>query len=329
MYHIYAQYFHPGSLLERIRDVRFYRAPRTMFKGFKVPDWATADKTVGWEVDLYSRQAWDNAMHEFHSEATPYPFAGERQEPNPLQWFRLEQYGKGNSSRLFFNEVPEPWWHRHQGHMDTAQRDELLYSFTYGDQEQQYNFGIDTTTEEGRAQYKAEYDAIAAMVPEIIKPNEIVFPHEIPRKLPQEAHFQRVWNLYRVHQLKNLMQDAVSRGKLDQADADRVAGLLTQKKFQNSVNLFALMQLGLVKQNVAGDAYERASRVFQAIGFNVQVSQNSAEPLYNQFWRQFDAQYNLTEVDMREKLPLLIQDPASRGFAQSIVGGERTQQLSA
>lgn len=135
MFHIFAQNFHPSSLLERVRDVSFYRRPRTIFKGFKVPDWATAGNTSGWECDGYSRDAWENAMHEFHSECTPNPFFGERQEPNPLQWFRLEQFGKGMSSRLFYNEVPEPWWHRHQGHMDIDQRDELLYSFTNADQE--------------------------------------------------------------------------------------------------------------------------------------------------------------------------------------------------
>merc|ERR1711990_295347 len=42
MHHLYAQYFHPTTLLERIRDVRFYRQPRTLFKGFTVPDWAKA-----------------------------------------------------------------------------------------------------------------------------------------------------------------------------------------------------------------------------------------------------------------------------------------------
>lgn len=94
-------------------------------------------------------------MHDFYSEATPAPFFGERQEPNPLQWFRLEQYGKGNSSRLFFNEVPEPWWHRNRGHMDPEQKDDLLYSFNKGDQDQEINFGIDSTTEEGRAEFKA------------------------------------------------------------------------------------------------------------------------------------------------------------------------------
>lgn len=48
MNHVYAQYFHPDSMLERVRDVRFYRYPRTLFKGFRVPDWATADKRSGW-----------------------------------------------------------------------------------------------------------------------------------------------------------------------------------------------------------------------------------------------------------------------------------------
>lgn len=48
MHHVYAQYFHPNSLLERVRDVAFYRKPRTLFKGFKVPDWATAEKRNGW-----------------------------------------------------------------------------------------------------------------------------------------------------------------------------------------------------------------------------------------------------------------------------------------
>jgi hypothetical protein len=48
MHHIYAQYFHPESLLERVRDVSFYRRPRTLFKGFRVPDWATSEKRNGW-----------------------------------------------------------------------------------------------------------------------------------------------------------------------------------------------------------------------------------------------------------------------------------------
>lgn len=55
MHHVYAQNFHPETLLERVRDVAFYRKPRTLFKGFRVPDWATAEKRHGWHLDAYSR----------------------------------------------------------------------------------------------------------------------------------------------------------------------------------------------------------------------------------------------------------------------------------
>jgi len=215
-----------------------------MFKGFKVPDWATAEKMNGWEIDTYSRQAWDNAMHEFHSEATPMPFFGERQEPNPLQWFRLEQYGKGNSSRLYYNEVPETWWNRHQGHMDQDQKEELLYSFTNGDQQQPINFGIDTTTAEGRAQFKAEYDAIAQMAPEIIQPAAMLFPHEMPAFVTTEAHFQRVWTLYREFSLRNAISLAANSGSLSQQDADSALRFLG-KRNNLCVSQFVLANQGL------------------------------------------------------------------------------------
>ena len=187
MYHIYAQYFHPDSLLERVRDVSFYRRTRTLYKGFKVPEWATADKMNGWQVDAYSREAWDNAMHEFNAEATPAPFWGERQEPNPLEWFRLEQFGKGASSRLFYNEVPEPTWLRHQGHIHN--KEEELYSFTHANQDTPLMFGMDTTTPEGRELFEKEYYALAEMAPEIVKKDEIIYPHMIQDTINEEPHF--------------------------------------------------------------------------------------------------------------------------------------------
>ena len=60
--HVYAQYFHPETLMERVRNVHFYRKPRTLFKGFRVPEWATASNMKGFELDTYSRQVWDNAL---------------------------------------------------------------------------------------------------------------------------------------------------------------------------------------------------------------------------------------------------------------------------
>jgi len=56
-------------------------------------------------------------MHDLEAEWTPRPFAGERQEPNPLQWFRFENWFGGYGQRLFFNEVPQLSWKRQKGHM--------------------------------------------------------------------------------------------------------------------------------------------------------------------------------------------------------------------
>lgn len=49
-------------------------------------------------------------------------------EPNIIEWFRFEQWGKGVGSRLFYNEVPKPLWVRHGGRFDLKEED--LYSFT-------------------------------------------------------------------------------------------------------------------------------------------------------------------------------------------------------
>jgi hypothetical protein len=115
-------------------------------------------------------------MHEFNSEWTPMQFAGERMEPNIISWFRLEHWGKGASSRLFYNEVPNPTWLRHGGHLDDKEKN--LYSFTNADQESEMIFGIDTTTAEGRAEFEKEWNDMCAIVPEMINKDDMVYPHE-------------------------------------------------------------------------------------------------------------------------------------------------------
>jgi len=126
-----------------------------------------------------------------NSEWTPTQFTGERQEPNIIEWFRFEQWGKGSSSRLFYNEVPKPTWFRYGGHMDNIEREH--YSFTHADQEQKFVFGIDTTTTEGKAQFKKEWDTLAQMAPELIRKEDIVYPHEMQPTISSEPHFRRVW----------------------------------------------------------------------------------------------------------------------------------------
>lgn len=335
MNHIYAQNFHPESLLERVRDVSFYRRPRTLFKGFKVPDWATAENRNGWQIDAYSRQAWDNAMAEFNSEWTPMQFWGERQEPNIIEWFRLEQFGKGSSSRLFYNEVPNPTWLRHNGHLDNPE--EVLYSFTNGDQDQQIVFGIDTTTEEGRLQFKEEYETLHELCPEIIRMEDFQYPHEMGKWVSNEPHFQRIWQYYREHTLKSAVSDAVADGKITEGDAATFA------KFVGARHNMTVQQYVLAKQGMRPDLandedFLTTDKVMNAIGMTeIPLSNLTAEPYEVQFWSNFDGQFNLTEIQMREELPYFITDPTNRMKVEAIMEGrsdahletEETQQLAA
>ncbi len=191
MFHIYGQYFHPETLLERVRDVAFHRRPRMIFKGFRVPDWAQNHTRDGWDLDCHSRAAWADAMHDMQSEWTPMQFNGDRMDTNILNWFRFEQWGKGNSARLFYNEVPKPRWDRHGGYINNP--DKELYSFKYANQDEQFTFDLDTTTEEGRKEFEDEYKQLCEMAPEIFKMDELIFPHEVPKQLSSEPHFLRIW----------------------------------------------------------------------------------------------------------------------------------------
>lgn len=156
-------------------------------------------------------------MHDLHSEWTPTQFMGDRNEPNPLQWLRWEQFGNGFGSRLFYNEKPQPLWWRHGGHMlenanDDKERDRVLHSFTYSDQDKQTVFGLDTTTPEGRAAFQKEYDVLCELAPEIMRKEDIVFPHEMAPQISTEPHFRRVWQSYREHYLKMRLALAIENG---------------------------------------------------------------------------------------------------------------------
>jgi len=108
-------------------------------------------KSDGYDVDMYSRMAWDNAMHDVRSEWTPTQYAGNRLEPNALNWLRHEQWGNGHSAKLFYNEVPNPTWFRHGGNLENV--DKNVHSFTFGDTDTENTLGFDTSTPEGRKEF--------------------------------------------------------------------------------------------------------------------------------------------------------------------------------
>jgi len=197
MHHLYAQYFHPDTLNERVRNVAFYRRTRTIFKGFRVPDWAQAQNHEEWNTDTYSRQAWDNALHDLEAEMTPMAYQQRRNEGNPLQWFRLETIIGGHGARMFYNEVPKLSWRQQGGYLtetnDEREKERALYSFTHANQDRQLMFGMDTTTPEGQDEYRREYEALCEMAPEMLKKEDMVFPHQRPARISTEPHFRRVW----------------------------------------------------------------------------------------------------------------------------------------
>lgn len=76
---------------------------------------------------------------------------------------------------------------------DEKEKESLLHSFCHADQGRGMIFGMDTTTEEGREAFKREYEALAELAPELVKKEDLVFPHELPPKISDEPHYQRVW----------------------------------------------------------------------------------------------------------------------------------------
>ena len=224
MHHIYAQYFHPDTLLERVRNVAFYRRPRTIFKGFRVPDWAQSENHEQWQLDTYSRQAWDNAMHDLQAETTPMMYNQRRNEPNPLQWFRLEGVLGGQGSRMFYNEVPQLSWRRQQGYItestDDREKERALFSFTHANQERQILFGMDTSTPEGAEAFRKEYEDLCEMAPEILKKEDLIYPHQMPARISEEPHFRRVWQHFREWTFKAALESSISEGAISEADAE-------------------------------------------------------------------------------------------------------------
>lgn len=165
------------------------------------------------------------------------------------------------------------------------------------------------------------------MCPELIKPEAMLFPHEMPKQVSQEAHFQRVWTYYREYTLRNAINEAVNSGKLSSDDADSTLRFLGNKHHM-SVSQYVLANQGLRPDLVNDNSYQATERTFKAINLGLNLHKLTAEPFESQFWSTFDHQFALTEVDMREKLPQFISDPSGRSRVEALMQ-EKTQQLSA
>lgn len=79
---------------------------------------------------------------------------------------------------------------------------------------------MDTNTEEGRSAYRREYETLCELAPELLKKEDLVFPHEQAPYISNEPHFQRVWQHYREHIFRNHLVQSIESGVVSQEDAD-------------------------------------------------------------------------------------------------------------
>lgn len=244
-------------------------------------------------------------------------------EPNALEWFRLEQWGRGLSSRLFYNEVPNPTWFRHGGHLDN--KEEQLYSFTHAGGQQLPEYNIDTTTPEGAERWRAEYQFLSALTPELIPQKDFMLLHEYPKFICEEPHFQRVWNLFRQKTLRRAITAAVDAGAISVADEAAAIKFMGTTKNSLSIAQFLQAREGLRPDIFGTEGYEATNRVLEAIGADFSVNKKTAREYDSQFWFNFDQKYELTEIGMREELPGLVSDPQNRLRVEAIL--DETKQV--
>lgn len=197
-----------------------------------------------------------------------------------------------------------------------------MYSFTHANQDIPLAFGIDTTTEEGRKLFKAEFDALREMAPDLVKPEHLIYPHEMRKPVTKEPHFRRVWQHYREHVFKQAVAKALEAGKItesDQANFDRFVGLSKVPSF----SLFILAHQGKLDHFRGDEGFEATKKVFKAIGFGkLEFNPKTAEPVEEQFWRCFDHKFNITEEGMRKALPHFCVDPSNRAKVEALLGHE-------
>merc|ERR1711957_837583 len=136
-------------------------------------------------------------------------------------------------------------------------------------------FGMDTATEEGRAAFRAEYEILAELSPEIIKMENLQFPHEFDPVRINEPHWRRVWQHYRDHTMKKAVDSARDAGLISQEDMD-VSNRWVGMTGHPSYSLYIMARTGQIEFN----------------------PHTSAEPNEEAFWNQFDIIYQLSEESM-------------------------------
>jgi len=149
-----------------------------------------------------------------------------------------------------------------------------------------------------------------------------LYPHEVPKKVSTEAHFQRTWALYRAHVLKSKIEAAVQGGKLSSTDASQALHFLLDKKGRVNITPFCLGFMELRKDLKDCKYFKSACAALTACDISFGLSKLTAEPFESQFWNQYDTQLALTEDGLHEALPSIL------GHSHHLSHGESSKQLA-
>jgi hypothetical protein len=222
-------------------------------------------------------------------------------------------------SKLFYNEVPKPTVYRHKGHLDNPEK--TLYSFTHGDQDKKFLFGLDTSTPEGRAEFEEEWAALAAMAPELIDKDAVVYPTEHSPAVSSEPHFQRMWQHYREHSLKIRYNYLIQEGHITESDAQAFHSFVNLAELP-SVLTYIMGRYYSSEEFQNQEGFQATSRVFEALQLNeLPIDFNSSETPEAQFWRHLDFVFELSEDGLREELPYIVTNPADQNKWNAILEG--------
>ncbi len=104
-------------------------------------------------------------------------------------------------------------------------------------------FGLDTTTPEGRTEFKKEWENLCEIAPELLSKEDMVYPHEQPPRITEEPHFRRVWQHYRIHMFKLRVANLLEQGQVSEEDVDLMKKF-TSLQNQPSFNLYIYGRLG-------------------------------------------------------------------------------------
>lgn len=157
-------------------------------------------------------------------------------------------------------------------------------------------------------------------------------PHEMPARLPDEPHFQRVWQHYREFVFKSAFAQKVEEGIISEEDAEnftRFVGSINHPTF----SLFILAKSGNLSHLEHDETFKSTMRVLDTMGLkDVTFDRHTTTmPIEEQFWQQFDGVFQLTEKEMKKDLPLFISDSSNLSQVEALLEAKvgQTPKLSA